>query len=112
MFSSPDALELEVMEQVRIRSAKRVAVSLDTEIYKDLGLYGMDVWEIANYFHKKYGTSFENFPMDDYVPPESSFPWRWLWQKVVGHAGYKSLTVNHFVEAARRGAWFEPSTSD
>jgi Protein of unknown function (DUF1493) len=114
MCNSLDALESDIVEQVRIQCPKRTraSISLHSEVYKDLGICGMDVFEIIVYIHKKYGTKFSNLDLNDYVPPETAFLRLW---KAVGFyrdRQYDSLTIQHLVEAARRGAWIEPSTND
>jgi hypothetical protein len=109
MCSSLDALEGDIIEQVCLRLGKQMAVSLNTEIYKDAGLYGMDVFEIVTYLHNQYGTIFDGLDLNDYVPAEVPLL-RIL--KVIGlYSGrnYKSLTIRHLVEVVKRGAWFTPA---
>ena len=105
-----DSIEADVIEQIHIRSGiPKSRILLDAEVYKDLSVYGMDLWEIIDYFKKRYGTNFDEFPMLDYVPPETAF--LWFWKKFGWNKNYKSLLVSHLIEVVHRGAWFDASTS-
>jgi hypothetical protein len=112
MSGSFEGLESDIIEQARIRSAKRTTISPSTEIYKDLGLYGMDPFEIIRDLHEKYGTDFHDLDLNHYVPAE--IPLLRLWKAMGFYADHKfgSLTVGHLAEVVRRGEWFPPANSE
>jgi hypothetical protein len=110
MSGLPDSMESDVIEQIHIRSGiPRSQIALDAEVYEDLGVYGMDLWEIIDYLNRRHGVKFDDFRMHDYVPPE--VPFLWIWKRLGRYNRFKSLTVGHLIEVARRGAWFEVSLS-
>ncbi len=110
MPSADDDVERDLIEWLRPRRVRKVDVNLHSEIYKDLGLNGMDAWEIGLYLNKRYGTDFSRLNWNEYVPGEPSLfvdGLLWLWRQVIGRGPivYKSLTVRHLVDAVHRGKW-------
>lgn len=102
-------IETDVVDQLhRVSAINKDRITLDSEVYKDLGIYGMDLYEAVSFLATKYGTKFHEFPMLDYCPPEGVL---WPWQRRRAHRDkYKSLTVRHLVEVVDRGAWFDENS--
>lgn len=103
--SDRNDLETEVIEEVSKRAVRPVDITLQTEVYEDLGIYGMDVWEITLILHNKYGTDFSNLKLDEYVPPEGNHALTFFWRWLTGKGEYKSLTVGMLAAAVRQGRW-------
>jgi hypothetical protein len=112
-----DEIERNLIAFVRERRVWKTGdVTLHSEIYKDLGINGMDAYEIGVHLNKRYGTDFSRLNWNDHVPGE---PWLgvdqllWLWRRATGHGPvvFKSLTVGRLVDAVRRGEWAPSSVS-
>lgn len=114
MTAVRDSIEADVIEQIHIRSGiPKSQITLDAEVYRDLSVYGMDLYEIVHYLNKKYDARFDSFRIHDYGPPEVPGIWLWIWKRVSGQQkSYKSLPVKSLIEAVQRGAWFDGSTSN
>ena len=98
-------LETEIIEEVAKWVVRPGEITLQSEIYEDLDIYGMDVWEITLILHNKYGTDFSNLRLDEYVPPEGNHALTFFWRWLTGKGEYKSLTVGMLAAAVRRGRW-------
>jgi len=114
MPGADDDVERDLIEWLCPRRVRKVDVTLHSEIYKDLGLNGMDAWEIGLYLNKKHGTDFSWLKWKEYVPGEPSLfvgGLLRLWRQVRGRGPvvYKSLTVRHLVNAVHRGKWLPSS---
>jgi hypothetical protein len=83
-------------------------VDANTEIYKEMGIYGDDfVFDLVLWAEREFGLP-PNVNMSDYVPGESNFPWaarlfRHLLR--IPESQFKSLTVRDVVSAIERKSW-------
>ncbi|MBS0539250.1 MAG: DUF1493 family protein [Proteobacteria bacterium] len=82
-------------------------ITLDTEIHGDLGLYGDDLWELANWLHKEFRVA-GAFPLTRYGPgemPHLSILLRL--KKLLGlkQVAYESLTVRSVLSVIEAGKW-------
>lgn len=99
-----------VIEQIGKISAKSRSRSInaDTEIYKEMGIYGDDfVFDIVFWAEKEFGVM-TDVKMSDYVPSETNFPWMGrLFRRLlrIPEPQFKSLTVRDVVAAIERRSW-------
>jgi hypothetical protein len=86
---------------------RRTAITDETEIYYDLGIYGDDVYEFFVWLHDEFGVKFGKFRFKDYCRPEGSLSpflfrsWRERYERQ--HRRYKSLTVGSILSAIELG---------
>jgi hypothetical protein len=99
-----------VIEQVAKISPKSRSrsVGADTEIYKEMGIYGDDfVFDLVWWVEREFGVS-PNVNMSDYVPSEANFPWVGrLFRRLlrIPEPQFKSLTVRDVVTAIETQSW-------
>jgi hypothetical protein len=92
------------------RRTRTLDISADTEIYYDLGIYG-DVlyFDLVDWIHKEFGTTFDHFNLGAYAPGEQGFLamiWRRRRRESDRRKGrYRSLKVRDLVEPIERKAW-------
>jgi|ERR1041385_6216919 hypothetical protein len=103
-----------VEQQLRSISARRnVQITPDTEIYRDLGIYGDDAaFDVVIWATEEFGME-GIFHLWDYVPGERTFFWlSTLVEKLLGRKErqYKSFTVRDLVSAIEAKRW--PDTPD
>jgi hypothetical protein len=92
------------------RPRPALGISPETEIYYDLGIYG-DVlyFDLIDWAHREFGTSFEHFDLGAYAPGERGFLamiWRRRRREADRRRGrYRSFKVRDLVEAIESKAW-------
>lgn len=88
-------------EIVPVRPASS-PINPETEIYKDLGLYGDDVYEFLLWIEKEFGVRIM-VAFGKVVPSESPLFWvREAFKRAGGHS-YKSFKVRDIVQAIDAG---------
>jgi hypothetical protein len=102
-------IEEALAARLRYLTGYRKPISAKTELYNDVGLRGDDAWELLEWVHETYGTSFKGMTAADYFTNEHSINWGPLLRRF-GWRGQtmKSLTIGHFVAVIEQGQWFEP----
>ena len=101
----PDAFQIVADHLRKISAAKdrTKPITLDTEIYRDLGLHGFDLWELALWLHGKFGVEGPFYPAW-YGPPENGgHLFRWLFGEK--YDKYDSLTVRDLLAAIDSKKW-------
>jgi acyl carrier protein len=85
---------------------RALAITEDTEIYDDLGIYGDEIVDLVWWLEKEFGVECNINPFK-YAPHEFPFFWAWrLAQKVIGiRPQYKSLKVRDVVAAIEAKRW-------
>ena len=95
------AVRAALIEQLRPRSFKPVDDIPDsTDIYRDLGVNGWDLWEVFHWAAEAYGTDFSLVAPEDYdinEPPAMLFKRR-----------FKAVTIGEMLDAIERGHWIVP----
>jgi hypothetical protein len=103
-----------VVGHLSMMTASRHAESYfteDTEIYRDLGLYGDDLVELIWWLNKEFGVE-TNFNLKRYAPRERSFlaELRAL-QRILGirpkYERYRSLKIRDIIAAITAKRWPE-----
>jgi hypothetical protein len=107
----PQAILKSVIEQVSaISGAERrgLSVDADTEIYKQLGIYGDDfVFGLVGWVKREFDVP-PDVKMSDYVPYESNFRWAGrLFRHLLRlpEPQFKSLKIRDVVAAIERRSW-------
>jgi hypothetical protein len=88
-----------------IVGASSAGVTSDTEVYRDLGLHGLDLLELELWAQKEFGVA-PDLAISDYGPPEAcGFMGmvRWL---IGRKKQYKSLKVRDVMDAIEAKRWF------
>jgi hypothetical protein len=97
-----------VEERLREILPKAVPIAPDTELYRDLGLYGDDLaLDLVLWAQREFGVA-GSFRLTDYAPGEQPFRNVWnLLGKLIGsnECQYKSLTVRDVVTAIETKRW-------
>jgi hypothetical protein len=86
-----------------------IAITPETEIYRDLKMYGDDLFDLVSWAHREFGVH-GSFRLSDYAPLESPFKMLWdFLRKLIGkrERQYKSLTVQDVVDAIEAKRWPE-----
>jgi hypothetical protein len=80
-------------------------ITRDTEVYRDLGIYGDDVFELVLWINREFG-SMPPFELSRFAPGETSLLSRMV-RKVLGlkESQYQSLTVGEVVAAIEGKSW-------
>lgn len=102
-----DDIEIGVLELVRQFDGRRITMA--SEIYHDLHIYGDDADELLVAINEQYGTTFDGFKFNAYFPNETEglpriAKWMGFRDKTVG-----SFTVGHLTECVKAGHWIEPT---
>jgi hypothetical protein len=105
----------QVEERLRSIAPRRdVPITLDTQLYGDLGLYGDDMaFDVVIWATREHGVSEGFFRLGDYCPGEGNFTWlRIRFARLFGvqQRQYKSFTVRDLVSAIESKRW--PDTSN
>ncbi len=82
-------------------------ITLDTEVYYDLQVYGDDVFELVLWLNKEFGVEM-NLKLEDYAPTEGGiFELRQILRRMIGKSlpQYKSLKVRDMVAAIEAKRW-------
>lgn len=86
---------------------------LDTQLYRDLSLYGQDAESFLYWYGQTFKLSGDNFRFADYFPSEGINPVRLIGNLFRGRADYKNykpLSLRVLAQAAAVGRW-EPDDS-
>ena len=99
-----------VEERLRQISPRALPITPNTELYRDLGLYGDDLaFDLVLWARREFGVA-GIFRLTDYAPGEMPFRTIWnLLRRIVGKTErqYKSLKVRDLVEAIETKRWPE-----
>lgn len=91
-----------LIEQLRPRACKPVdGVTDDTDIYGDLGINGMDLFEVLCWVSSEYGTDLRAITPKEYdinEPPGRLFG-----------PPYKAVRISEILAAIDRGHWIVPA---
>jgi hypothetical protein len=94
--------------------ARGKPITLDTELYRDLGMYGDDLaFDVVLWATREFGVE-GTFYLSDYAPGEQNFrPLKRLLCKLIGlkERQYNSLTVRDVVASIEARRWPEPKSS-
>jgi hypothetical protein len=86
-----------------------VSLQADTEIYRDLGIYGGDLYALSAWIADTFEVDFSAMNVDDYGPSDGvdliSLLTAGLWQRK-----YKSLTIGDLERAIAKRKWDNQST--
>src|SRR5262249_46782579 len=93
-----------------IARLRRITVTLETELYCDLGMYGDDLaFELVFWANREFGVA-PNLRISDYGPSEGVFvPVARVLRKLMGRSErqYKSLKVSDVLTAIEAKRWPE-----
>lgn len=82
-------------------------ITLDSEVYRDLRVYGDDLFELALWLNREFGVEM-NLKLEDYAPMEGQLfgPWVIL-RQIMGRSlpQYKSLKIRDIVAAIEAKRW-------
>jgi hypothetical protein len=105
---------MDSIDAIVLAIAKRIAakpVTMSSAIYQDLGIGGDKAWELLTDVAKRFSTSFEGFEFASYFPEETEILLHHASKiAVLPEKQRRQLTVQHLVEVARKGKWFEPNS--
>ena len=92
---------------MELTAARGVSISLDTEVFRDLRIYGIELLELFLWINREFGIELK-VDISKYAPGESQFGG--LFQKVrVKLTGvqphYESLSVRRIIQAIENGQW-------
>jgi hypothetical protein len=81
----------------------------ESEIYRDLHIYGMDFAELILWVSREYGVK-GTINIHPYCPPETSFPLAALWNLSrrilgLGERQYKNFRVSHVLACIEAKCW-------
>ena len=97
-----------VEEHLREILPGAMSITADTELYRDLGMYGDDLaFDLVQWAQREFGVA-GHFRLSDYAPGEQPFRSAWkLLGKLIGRneRQYKSLTVRDVVTAIETKRW-------
>ena len=82
-------------------------VTRETEVYRDLGLYGYDIFELILWINREFG-SMPPFELSRFAPGEENFrPLFRMIRKILGRKElqYENLTVGDIVAAVEAKRW-------
>jgi hypothetical protein len=87
---------------------RALPITEDTEVYRDLKLYGDEIVELVWWLEREFGVA-TNIDPFKYAPREFPFSWAWRAIRKVGGSEptYKSLRVRDIVAAIEARRWPE-----
>ncbi len=91
------------LREVSGPKVRGLPIALDTELYRDLGLYGDDLWELALWLNREFGVV-GTFVTTRYGPSESPFA-RLRRRFFPAGARYESLSVRDLLSAIEAKQW-------
>lgn len=111
MIQDADKLYNKIVDQIDIKGwgapRKEHLISLDSQVYHDLGIWGNDFFELVLWMHNEFGVQamagFKN-----YAPPEGNssliYP---IIRKLLGRLEprYRSLTIRDLTDIIAVGRW-------
>lgn len=89
----------------------RSQVSSETEIYGDLGIYGMELYDLVIWIIEEFGVA-TNIDIDQFAPPEGGLPFLAEWERQRSRGRYKSFKVRDIMAAIEAGRWQPPVAVD
>jgi len=90
-----------------LTAARGVSISLDTEVFRDLRIYGIELLELFLWINREFGIELK-VDISKYAPGESQFGglFQTIWVKLTGkRPHFKSLSVRRIVEAIENEQW-------
>jgi hypothetical protein len=105
-----NVIEQKLIDLATKWTCSRRAITPQSTFYQDLYIVGDDLYELLVEITKRYGTSFEGFHFDTYVPNEGTALF-YYWAMRLGFCkdSFPCLTIEHLASVVLRGKWFEPS---
>jgi hypothetical protein len=105
-----DTIEGELIGLIGKWDGGRHPITSQSALYQDLHIVGDDLYELFVEITKRYGTSFEGFRFDIYVPDESTALWYYCAMRLgFCRNSFPRFTVAHLAAVIHRGLWFEPT---
>lgn len=85
-------------------------ITLETQPYNDLGLFGGDLLEVWEILENKYNVDLFGFDYNLYFPKEGVASLKDVLDLMRGefYGKKKKLTIQHLSRVAKLGKWFEP----
>jgi hypothetical protein len=100
----------EHLQKISVARQRRIVITPDTELYRDLGMYGdVLVFDLVFWVQREFGVE-GDFCLTDYAPGERPFFGLFrLFAKLVGKSErpYKSFKVRDVVTAIETKRWPE-----
>ncbi|MBX9943181.1 MAG: hypothetical protein K2Y40_03805 [Reyranella sp.] len=92
---------------MELTAARGVSISPDTEVFRDLGIYGTELLELFLWINREFGIELK-VDLSMYAPGESQFGglFQRIWIRLTGkQPHYRSLSVGRIVEAIEDRQW-------
>ncbi len=80
-----------------INGIHKSEISENSSLFRDLGIWGDDAWDLIEALEKKYHVSMNDFRFVDYFPSEGSFIFIFDWLLDI-HKRYKPITVKELAD--------------
>lgn len=90
-----------------LTATRGVSISLDTEVFRDLRIYGIELLELFLWINREFGIELK-VDLSMYAPGESQFGgfFQRIWLRLTGKQPYyRSLSVGRIIEAIESGHW-------
>jgi len=99
----------DLAKRLRAISGRRAIIKARTELWRDLGLYGDDAFELLEAIHTDCGVDFSDLDFTRFFPNETEGTYYW-WGRRIGlwRKRFASLTVGHLDAVIARRQWFDP----
>lgn len=118
-MNASDTQSKEVFEQIasllRQKAHVRLEINGETEILKDLGLWGDDLDEFFAAYSKQFGVDMKDVKFTDYFPQEGEHVGLALRSFFTGrakHQWYRPIKISDLVESALAQKWECHSSSE
>jgi hypothetical protein len=86
-------------------SRYRSPITPETEVFRDLRIYGDDLYELVVWLHEKFGVE-TNIELGRYAPPETPFL---RLHRLIARRKYESLRLRDVVGAIEAKRWVFPA---
>lgn len=107
----PSLLEPAVLSFVQLRSCGDAPVSLDTLIFDELQIDGLDAFTFMDDFFDEFEVDVTGYEHERYAMSEADLTniFKTLWRAVFNRRALvkTSFPVRHLVAVARQGQWFD-----
>lgn len=100
-----EAVKASIVERIRETTVEAdVPVTLDTDLYSDLRIWGADFYELIAWIAQTFGTDFSTMDASKYVPGEGPGELGFV-RLFSGKSPYRKCTVAQLLAAVHRGRW-------
>jgi hypothetical protein len=100
-----EATKTSIVERIKETTMETdTPVTLDTELYEDLRIWGADFYELIAWIAETFGTDFSTMDASKYAPGEGAGEFGFV-RLFSGRSPYRKCTVAQLLAAVDRGRW-------